>query len=115
MEIKNVEPLGMKRRLKLAAGGDGTLNVVGEANMPAPFVPAHDGVSALVDSLIRDGWIEPENRSNEIITILQGNVAAAHRNTVAMREQRDALLDMILSMRNEAGSWTERYTEYMEA
>lgn len=86
---------------------DMTVNRSGPGNMTPRAELPPDGVTHLVDGFIRDKWIAPENREQEIAAIYRG--------------QRDALLQEMAAIRMAqerrayAAGWVDRMLDWQTA
>jgi hypothetical protein len=83
--------------------GDTTVNASGEGNMLPRSVLKPDGLTALIDGFIADGWVRPEDRENEIAWLLQGNLAARERDLRLLVFAREAEV--------YAACWVERWLD----
>lgn len=66
---------------------DTTKNRSGVGNMMPLSTPKPCGTQNLVDGFIKDGWLPPESRSNEIISLYQNQMAALHREKCAIIDE----------------------------
>ncbi|MGL4406692.1 MAG: hypothetical protein ACRCT6_13095 [Notoacmeibacter sp.] len=80
-----------------------TKNLSGPENRP-PLLPLkHCGNFALVDDFIKDGWVDPAKREQEVISLYQGQIAAERREHLVWRDRIEAKV--------YADSWIERWLE----
>lgn len=86
-----------------ADAGDRTVNASGTGNMMPRSVLKSDGLTALIDGFIADGWVRPEDRENKIAWLLQGNLAARERDLDLLVRARDA--------EAYAAGWVDRWLE----
>lgn len=91
-------PTPLYKRVIAQAAGDYTVNAAGEAGMP-PLTPLRAcGTVALVDVLVRDGWVRPEDRMAEIAAlvqrqrdVMQRELVSAHRACGDLRAENTRL------------------------
>lgn len=85
---------------------DTTRNTGGpDLMLPCPPIKP-DGVTALVDDFIRDGWVRPEDRIPHIMEIYRCQRDAHWRAILAAGAHRERAA--------YAEGWTERVLDYLE-
>lgn len=99
-------PIPLEKRRRMARG-DYTVNAVGPENATSPMPIWPDATTALVNDLIRDGWVLPENRFEELAALYQAQMRNAHRQI--QDTQRAA------ERKQYADEWVHRVIDYMMA
>lgn len=89
----------------MQAEGDYTVNAVGPENATKPMTIWPDATTELVDGFIRDGWILPENRNQELAGLYQGQMRSAQRQ---LRE-----VFLAAEEKRYAAGWVFRILDYM--
>ena len=57
----------------------GTINQSGPANRPPPLQYRAGFNESLIDGFIKDGWVDPDLRWQEVCALYQGQIAAERR------------------------------------
>ena len=86
---------------------DRTVNTSGPNNRPPALPIAVCANTILVDGLIKDKWIDPVIRDQEIIALYQGQMKSLHRQIHEARKRDE--------YRSYASNWVARWLEDTEA
>ena len=86
---------------------DRTVNTSGPNNRPPALPIARCANAILVDGLIKDKWIDPDIRDQEIIALYQGQMKSLHRQIHEARKRDE--------YRSYASNWVARWLDDTEA
>ena len=83
---------------------DSTANQSGPGNRPPPLQYRRGFNESLIDGFVKDGWVDPDLRWQEVCALYQGQLAAERRAALDIQRRIEA--------KAYAADWVCRFLEY---